>query len=82
MWPRPWRAIRAAMLTSWLRMVMPRALAQAGPARVAAARSRLWQMAAQASQVALAGNEPEGRWASGPSLQSAKTCSMMACSLN
>jgi hypothetical protein len=31
-------------------------------------------------QAALAGNEPEGRWASGPSLQSAKTCPAMAWS--
>ena len=37
-------------------------------------------MAAQASQAALAGNEPEGRWASGPSVQSAKTCSTWAWS--
>jgi len=49
MWPRPWRAIRAAMLTRWLRMVMPRTLAQAGPARVAAARSRLWSSEEAAS---------------------------------
>ena len=34
----------------------------------------------EASQAALAGNEPEGRWASGPSVQSAKTCSMTAWS--
>jgi len=39
-------------------------------------------MAASASQAALAGKKPDGRWASGPSLQSAKTCSMTACSLN
>ena len=32
-------------------------------------------MAAQASQAALAGKKPDGRWASGPSVQSAKTCS-------
>ena len=32
-------------------------------------------MAAQASQAPLAGNEPDGRCASGPSVQSAKTCS-------
>jgi hypothetical protein len=39
-------------------------------------------MAAQASHAALAAKEPDGRWARGPSVQSAKTCSMMACSLN
>jgi hypothetical protein len=37
-------------------------------------------MAAQASQAALAGKAPEGRWASGPSVQSAKTCSTTAWS--
>jgi hypothetical protein len=58
MWPRPWRAMRAATLIRWLRMVRPRALAHAGPARMAAARSRLQLIAAQASQAALAGNEP------------------------
>ncbi len=35
-------------------------------------------MAASASQAALAGKRPEGRWASGPSVQSAKTCSAWA----
>ena len=35
-------------------------------------------MAASASQAALAGNEPDGRWARGPSVQSAKTCSAWA----
>ena len=30
-------------------------------------------IAASATQAAFAGNEPDGRWASGPSLQSAKT---------
>jgi hypothetical protein len=36
-------------------------------------------MAAQASQAAFAGNDPEGRWARGPSMRSAYTVSMMAC---
>jgi DNA-directed RNA polymerase specialized sigma24 family protein len=31
-----------------------------------------------ADQAALAGNEPEGRWARGPSVQSAKMCSAWA----
>ena len=49
-------------------------------ARAPAARSRLQLMAAQASHAALAAKEPDGRWARGPSFQSAKTCSMMAWS--
>jgi hypothetical protein len=44
-----------------------------------AARVRLAVMAARVSQAAFAGKCPEG-WASGPSFQSAKTCSMMAWS--
>jgi hypothetical protein len=43
-------------------------------------RSRLCAMAAKASQTALAGKDPGGRWASGPSVQSAKTCSVIAWS--
>src|SRR5216684_1779037 len=35
-------------------------------------------MAAQATHAAFAGNEPDGRWASGPSVQSANTCSTWA----
>jgi hypothetical protein len=35
-------------------------------------------MAAMASQAALALNFPEGRWARGPSLRSAGSCSMTA----
>src|SRR5438067_7577085 len=58
----------------------PRALAWARLASDPAARSRLQLMAAQASQAALAGNEPVGRWASGPSVQSASTCSTWAWS--
>src|SRR2546421_6151147 len=61
MWPRPWRAMRAATSMKSRRRVAPRALAQARLARDPAARSRLWLMAAQATQAALAGNEPEGR---------------------
>src|ERR1035441_4723670 len=37
-------------------------------------------MAARASRAALAANEPEGRWASGPSNRSANTCSTTAWS--
>ena len=62
------------------RSVAPRVAAQAGLASAPAARSRLQLMAAQVSQAALAGKDPEGRCARGPSFQSAKTCSMMAWS--
>src|SRR6266516_3917402 len=78
--PRPWRAIRAATLIRSRRSVAPLPLAQARLARDPAARSRLCAMAAQASQAAFAGKEPEGRWATGPSVQSAKTCSTTAWS--
>jgi len=59
-------------------MVAARALAWRQPASVPAARSRLWAMAAAASQAALAVNFPDGRWASGPSLRSARSCSITA----
>ncbi len=59
MWPRPCRAIRAATAMRWLRMVAPRTLAQMPSARMPAARVRLWDMAAQVSQAAFAGNEPD-----------------------
>ena len=61
-------------------MVAPRARAWNGEASTPAARVRLAVMAARVSQAALAGKRPEGRWASGPSFQSAKTCSTMAWS--
>jgi hypothetical protein len=57
--PRPWRAMRAATSIRPARSVAPRALAQARLARDPAARSRLWLIAASASQAAFAGNEPE-----------------------
>ncbi len=57
--PRPWRAVRAATSIRSRRSVAPRALAQARLARDPAARSRLWLIAARASQAALAGNDPE-----------------------
>jgi hypothetical protein len=59
-------------------MVALRAFAWKALARQPAARVRFAVMAARTSQAALAGKRPEGRWASGPSFQSAKTCSMMA----
>jgi hypothetical protein len=59
MWPRLWRAIRAATPMRSRRSVAALALAQARLARDPAARSRLCAMAAQASQAAFAGNEPE-----------------------
>jgi hypothetical protein len=57
-WPGPRRAVRAATSMRSRRSVAPRALAQARLARDPA-RSKLWLMAAQASQAALAGNVPE-----------------------
>jgi hypothetical protein len=59
MWPRPWRAMRAATLMSWLRMVAPRAFAWQRPASVPAARVRLRQIAAQGSHAAFAGKCPD-----------------------
>ena len=64
---------------SWRRRVAPRATASLPSLRVAAARSRLWVIAAQIAQALLAENWPEGRCASGPSIRSAKTVSMIAC---
>ncbi len=55
MWPRPWRAIRAATLMRWPRMVAPRAFAWKALAKQPTARVRLWQMAARVSQAAFAG---------------------------
>jgi hypothetical protein len=57
-WPRPWRAVRAATSIRSRRSVAPRALAWARLARAPTARSRLQLIAAQASQAALAGKEP------------------------
>ena len=48
------------------------------PGQVAAARSRLWAIAAHRIQAEFAPKRPEGMWASGPSIRSAKTVSMMA----
>src|SRR6476646_5602428 len=72
------RARRAGMLTRWRRRVAPRALRWRVPARVAAARSRLCAMAAQIAHAELAPKRPEGMWARGPSMRSAKVVSMMA----
>jgi len=66
------------MLTILRRRVAPRAAAWAWPLSVAAARSRLWAMAAQRIQAELAPKLPEGIWASGPSIRSANMVSMMA----
>ena len=73
------RARRAGTVTIWRRRVAPRATACCGLARVPAARSRLWVIAAQIAHALLAANRPEGRWARGPSIRSAKTVSMIAC---
>ena len=61
------------------RSVAPRATALAAPASTPAARSRLWAIAAHRIQAELAPNRPEGMWASGPSIRSANTVSMIAC---
>jgi hypothetical protein len=60
------------------RRVCPRARAWARLVRAAAARSRLCAIAAQVNQAPLAANRPDGRCARGPSIRSAKTCSMTA----
>jgi hypothetical protein len=67
------------MATSWARRVAPRALPWRVLARVAAARSRLWVIAAQRAQAALAAKRPQGWWVRGPSIRSAKVVSMIAC---
>jgi hypothetical protein len=62
------------------RSVAAVALAQARLASDPAVRSRLCAMAAPASQAVFAGNDPGGRWARGPSVRSASTCSAWAWS--
>lgn len=71
-------AIRAGTVISVRRMVAVRALANRGPAMVAAARVRLNAITASTSQAALAANRPECRCARAESLRSAWTCSMIA----
>ena len=73
------RVIRAGTAMRSRRRVAPRAIACAGLARVPAARSRLWVIVAQIAHALLAANRPEGRWARGPSIRSAKVVSMIAC---
>ena len=73
------RVIRAGTAIRSRRKVSPRATACAGLARVPAARSRLWVIAAQIVQALFAANRPEGRWARGPSIRSANVVSMIAC---
>ncbi|SDY74837.1 hypothetical protein SAMN05661080_04482 [Modestobacter sp. DSM 44400] len=60
-------------------MVAVVAFAWKAEASVPAARVRLNAIAARTSQAELAANFPEGRWARGPPLRSALTCSMTAC---
>lgn len=74
-------AIRAAMCTRWARMVAGRAVACWRLARHPAARVRLCARAVRVSQAALAPKAPEGRWASGPSMISAKHCSVAPLSV-
>ena len=75
---RAGRASRAGTLISCRRTVAPRATVWPGPARVPAAWSRLWAIAAHSAQAELAPKCPEGRWARGPSIRSANTDSMIA----
>lgn len=66
-------------LRIWRRRVAPRATASLPPWTVPAARSRLWVIAAQIAQALLAEKRPEGMCASGPSIRSTNTVSMIAC---
>ena len=72
------RAKRAGTLTMGRRRVDPRARVYRSAARTPAARSRLWAIAAHRTQTELAPKRPDGRWASGPSIRSANTVSMIA----
>ena len=72
------RASRAGTLMSWARIVPLVDRAWNAEARQPAARVRLNAIAASTSHTALAWNDPEGRWASGPCFKSAWTCSMTA----
>jgi hypothetical protein len=56
------RAILAATVIRWRRMVPVRARAWNRLARQPAARVRLWAMAASASQAAFAAKDPEVIW--------------------
>ena len=72
-------AIRAGMLIIWVRR-WPTGPGVAWPASTPAARARLNAITAHAVQAAFAAYFPDGRCASGPSLSSAMTCSMIAWS--
>ncbi len=63
---------------SWVRIVAVRVLAGMVPARAPAARVRLNAIAARTSKAAFAVNLPDGRYAGGPALSSAMTCSTIA----
>src|SRR5690349_1517834 len=75
---RAGRASRAGTAMMRRRRVAPRARACGRPARVPAAWSRLWAIAAHSAQAELAPKCPDGRWARGPSIRSANTVSMIA----
>ncbi len=62
-------AIRAGMLISWARMVAGRARACRTEAKVAAARVRLYAIAASTVQAPLAQKSPEGACAKGACLE-------------
>lgn len=72
-------ARRAGRVMIWRRGVAARAVPGVRLIRVPAARSGLCAMLARSSQAPGAAKRPEGRWASGPSIRSAKTCSITAC---
>src|SRR3954447_6886640 len=73
------RARRAGTAISWARIVAVVALAWNVEASAPAARVRLNAIVARTSQAEFAAKDPEGRWASGPALMSALTCSTIAC---
>ncbi len=72
--------IRAGTAMRWVRRVDHRAFACRAEAAAPAARRRLNDRQASASQAALAVNFPDGACAKGPSFSSAMTCSMIAWS--
>src|SRR5699024_2455792 len=78
MYRRAEEAIRAGIVTSFLRIVAVVARASPSSAIVAAARVRLNARTAHTNHAAFAVNMPEGRCASALFFRSAWTCSMIA----
>ena len=60
MWPRPWRAVRAATAIRSRRIVAALAFANGRLASAPAARTRLCAIAAMDSQAAFAAKTPDG----------------------